>query len=443
MMKRAWLKAHDVASVSHSLRRLTSLLNALTRPLPHVTALLLLLNAPALAQENPLRLPELPFIDTTANRLLFPGDRTAWDAYHQKLDRLLMDGTGQVHIAHFGGSHIQADMWSMELRSRLQNVVPGVKGGRGFIFPYTMARTNNPYWHLPEWSGKWTSTKNVTRADTASLGISGYAVSTTDTTTTLKVSFRGEVYSGYQFNRVKVFHRMDSSYTVSAHSTDPLVNIAREVVQQQGYTEFEFDRYVDTLHLRFQRTGPDQVRFTLYGIALESDDPGFFYHACGVNGASTTSWLRCQRFTQELAVLAPDLVVFSIGINDAHDPDFSADRYERNYAELIARVQQASPGAAILLTSNTDSYVKRRYPNKNGAAVRDVMMRLAGRHGCAVWDTFGVMGGQHAILKWEDAGLAKKDRIHLTRQGYVALGDLLFSAMMNAYGEHVHTAERP
>ncbi|MGV3638366.1 MAG: hypothetical protein ACO1NQ_12070, partial [Flavobacteriales bacterium] len=285
------------------------------------------------AQENPVQAPEIAVADLRANKLLFPGDRSAWDRYHGKLDQLLLDGTGQVHIAHFGGSHIQADMWSMELRSRLQNVVPGVKGGRGFIFPYAMAKTNNPYWYLPEYTGKWTSVKNVTRADTATLGISGYAVTTTDTLTTLKVSFRGEVYSGYQFNRVKVMHRMDSSYTVTAYSRDPLVHIESSTDTKRGYTEFQYDRYVDTLFLRFQRTAPEQRRFTLYGITLESDDPGFFYHANGVNGASTTSWLRCQQFVPELAVIKPDLVVFSIGINDAHDPDFSAERYERNITE--------------------------------------------------------------------------------------------------------------
>ena len=389
-----------------------------------------------------MQAPVIAVADLRMNKLVFPGDRTAWDRYHGKLDKLLLDGTGQVHIAHFGGSHIQADMWSMELRSRLQNVVPGVKGGRGFIFPYAMAKTNNPYWYLPEYTVKWTSVKNVTRADTAALGISGYSVTTTDTLTTLKVSFRGEVYSGYQFNRVKVMHRMDSSYTVTAYSRDPLVHIESSEDPKRGYTEFQFDRYVDTLYLRFQRTAPEQRRFTLYGITLESDDPGFFYHANGVNGASTTSWLRCQQFVRELAVIKPDLVVFSIGINDAHDPDFSADRYERNYEQLIARVKEASPNAAILLTTNTDSYIKRRYPNKNGTTVRDVMMRLGAKHGCAVWDTFGVMGGQHSIARWEQAGLAKKDLIHLTRPGYVALGDLLFTAMMEAYGEHLKTAGR-
>lgn len=394
------------------------------------------------AQENPVQAPAIAVADLPSNKLVLPGDRKDWDRYHDKLDKLLLDGTGQVHIAHFGGSHIQADMWSMELRSRLQNVVPGVKGGRGFIFPYAMAKTNNPYWYLPEYTGKWTSVKNVTRADTAALGISGYSVTTTDTLTTLKVSFRGEVYSGYQFNRVKVMHRMDSSYTVAAYSRDPLVHIESSEDRRRGYTEFQYDRYVDTLYLRFHRTAPEQRHFTLYGITLESDDPGFFYHANGVNGASTTSWLRCQRFVRELAVIKPDLVVFSIGINDAHDPDFNAERYERNYEQLIARVKEASPNAAILLTTNTDSYIKRRYPNKNGSTVREVMMRLGAKHGCAVWDTFGVMGGQHSITRWEQAGLAKKDLIHLTRPGYVALGDLLFTAMMEAYGEHLKSADR-
>ena len=396
-----------------------------------------------LAQENPTRIPSLSFIDPAANKLVFAGDRSAWDRYHGKLDKLLLDGVGQVNIAHFGGSHIQADMWSMELRHRLQNVVPGVRGGRGFIFPYTMAGTNNPYWYNPAYTGHWTSTKNTVRTDSASLGIAGYSVTTKDSITTLKLSFRGDVYPGYSFNRVKVLHRMDSSFTATAWSPEADLHIDRQVDQARGYTAFTYDHYVDTLYLRFQRTDSLQRQFTLYGIILESDDPGFFYHANGVNGASTTSWLRCARFTNELALLKPDLVVFSIGINDAHDPDFSAERYERNYEQLIARALQASPGAAILLTTNTDSYIKRRYPNKNGAAVREVMLRLSSKYGCAVWDTFGVMGGQGSVLKWENAGLAKKDRIHMTRTGYTVLGDLLFSAMVEAYGDHVRSANRP
>ncbi len=395
------------------------------------------------AQANPLVTPDVPFVNYGANKLVFRGDSSAWGRYFTKLDRLAYEGTGQVNVVHIGGSHIQADMWSMEMRQRMQTMVPGIRAGRGFIFPYNMIKSNNPYWYNPEYTGKWTGVRNVTRADTSALGVGGASVTTYDSLSTLKVSFRGDVYPGYSFNRVKVLHRMDSTFSVDAWSPDTSLAIRMSVNEKAGYTEFTYNHYTDTLYLRFVRTDSAQRQFTLRGIILESDDPGIIYHASGVNGASTTSWMRCQRFTEELALLKPDLVVLSIGINDAHDPDFDPARYERNYEQLIARALEASPGTAILLTTNTDSYVKRRYPNKNADAVREVMMHLSAKYGCAVWDTFGVMGGPTSIRQWEQAGLAKKDRIHMTRAGYTLLGDLLFSAMMESYGNHVRHTYRP
>ncbi|MBK6342655.1 MAG: hypothetical protein IPF41_08720 [Flavobacteriales bacterium] len=136
-------------------------------------------------------------------------------------------------------------------------------------------------------------------------------------------------------------------------------------------------------------------------------------------------------------LLGPDLVILSIGINDAHDPDFNAARYEANYRELIRRIRVAEPGAAILLTTNTDSYMKRRFVNKNAGAVRDAMLRLSANEGVGVWDSWGVMGGEASIRRWEKAGMAKADRVHLNRAGYELLGDLLFGAMIEKYGEHL------
>lgn len=397
----------------------------------------------ASAQDDPLIVPQRAFIDQAANQLVFRGDSSAWEGYHNKVDKLMFEGRGQVNIVHIGGSHIQADMWSQELRYRMQSVVPGVRAARGFIFPYNMAKSNNPYWYFPEFSGAWTWVKNTQRADSTQLGLAGYSATTRDTLTNLKVSFRGEAYPGYTFDRVKVLHAMDSSFAIEAWTKDSTITITQHTDAAAGFTELTYSAQTDTLFLRFVKRDPAQKRFTLYGITLETDDPGFVYHAIGVNGASTPSYLRCQRFSDDLALLKPDLVVFSIGINDAHDPDFSAERYERNYDELISRVKRVAPDAAILLTTNTDSYINKRTVNPNGHAVRDVMLRLSAKHGCAVWDTYGVMGGPGSIARWEDAGMAKKDRVHLTRPGYVLLGDLLFSAMMEKYGEHVKRSAKP
>ncbi|MBK8228176.1 MAG: hypothetical protein IPK70_13510 [Flavobacteriales bacterium] len=407
-----------------------------------ITLLATLLAPSVLAQGNPVRVKELPFVNTASNRIIFKGDSAAWTRYHAGLDKLVFEGEGRMSIAHIGGSHVQADQWSMQLRHRLQSLSPGLRAGRGFVFPYAMAKSNTPWWYRPEYTGQWSAVRNVTRADSSILGIAGISATTRDTLAELKVSFRTDIHAGYPFRRVRVLHRMDSSYAVTAWDRDSTVRIDRRVDEAGGFTEFSYDRYMDTLRLRIERTDTSQRQFTLRGIVLDGDDPGVVLHALGVNGASTASWLRCQRFSEELALLEPDLVILSIGINDAHDPDFSAARYEANYRELIRRIRVAEPDAAILLTTNTDSYMKRRFVNKNAGAVRDAMLRLSASEGVGVWDTWGVMGGEASIRRWEKAGMAKADRVHLNRAGYELLGDLLFGAMIGKYGEHIQRTAR-
>jgi lysophospholipase L1-like esterase len=397
---------------------------------------------PLHAQDNPLRLPDFRSIDPEAAHLMIKGDSAGFNALHAKFDSLVFDGQGRIDIVHIGGSHVQADMWSMQLRHRLQTMVPGARASRGFLFPYNIAKSNNPYWYHPEYTGNWTSVKNVMREDTSSLGLSGYAVTTTDPLTTLRISFRGTGYSGYDMDRVRVYHRMDSSFTVGAAPRDSSVQWSARQVPEQGFTELTFSRPLDTLELRFTRTDSTQRGFTLYGIDLRNGDPGITLHAAGVNGATTTSWLRCQRMPAELATLAPDLVVLSIGINDAYDSDFSVARFERNYEELIQRIRKAVPGVAILLTTNNDSYVRRRRNNTNAPLVRDAMLRLGEKHGCAVWDLYGAMGGATAMRRWQSAGLAKSDRVHFTREGYVMVGDMLFTALMEDYAAHLRRTQR-
>ncbi len=395
----------------------------------------------AQSPSDPMVVPENGIVDLSRNVIQLPGDRKTWDGFNDKLDRLFFGGEGQVNIVHIGGSHIQADMWTAELRDRIQRVAPGTRAGRGFIFPYNMAGSNNPYWYEPVYTGNWTMSKNTVRADTSQLGLAGYSVTTRDPQTSLRISFRGDLYTGYTFTRATVMHGRDSSFVVSAvcNDTGTVVTYATDVAQ--GITVFEFSRPVDTLNLRFEQTDTlTQRSFTLRGINLASDDPGIYYHASGVNGAATWSWLRCQRLEEELALLKPDLVVFSIGINDAHDPDFCASCYEKNYEKLIAHVRHVNPDAAVLLVTNSDSYRKRRYPVRNADDVRDVMLRLGRKHGTGVWDLYGVMGGQGSIRLWQRQGLAKRDLIHFTRQGYTTVGDLMFTAIMKEYGEHVKAA---
>ena len=128
-------------------------------------------------------------------------------------------------------------------------------------------------------------------------------------------------------------------------------------------------------------------------------------------------------------------MIFSVGINDAYDSQFTASNYEKNYDTLIQYFQTVSPNTALLFTTNNDSYFKRKYPNKKAEEVRTVMKNLATKYGGGVWDMYGLMGGLGSVRTWEKAGLAKKDKIHFTKAGYETVGDLLFEAIIKSYND--------
>lgn len=391
----------------------------------------------------PYAVEQHSFVRYELNHLQMPGSSSAYEPLFKKMDQTIFEGKGQVNVVHIGGSHIQADMWSDRMRQRLQTFFPGVQSGRGLIFPFKMARTNNPWNYVPEWTGEWEACRNVQRKKDCTLGLTGISVTTQDTFTTLKISYRGDNYPRYECNRLRVFHDQGPR-SFQVHPALPESRYRTLQNRELGFTEFLLDTLLTEVLLIMEKTDSLQDHFTLYGLALDNEDPGFVYHAIGVNGAATSSYLRCKLFATHMKAIQPDLVVFSIGINDANSTqaDFDGRRYERNYDSLVAMVRAANPDAAILFTTNNDSYYRRRYANKNAYKVREIMLKLAQKHNAAVWDMFGVMGGLGSIRTWIRAGYANSDRIHLLKPGYVLMADLMFNALMEPYDAHLQQLHR-
>ena len=131
------------------------------------------------------------------------------------------------------------------------------------------------------------------------------------------------------------------------------------------------------------------------------------------------------------------MVIFSIGINDAYEEDFSKESFYNNYDTLIQKIKSINPNTAILLTTNNDSYYMRKYPNKRALEVREKMLQLAQNKDLALWDMFQVMGGLNSIKDWQKNKLAKNDLIHLSYDGYNLIGDLLFEAFMKSFINYI------
>ena len=87
------------------------------------TILLLLLTQVLIAQNYPHTLPYYDFIQYDSNVISYQGKKDALVPFYKKLDNIITNGEGKVNIMHFGGSHIQADIWSGELRKNFQNSI--------------------------------------------------------------------------------------------------------------------------------------------------------------------------------------------------------------------------------------------------------------------------------------------------------------------------------
>ena len=398
---------------------------------------ILLLHGSTAAQEleNPHVIKQYDFIHYENNSLNFYDDSSSFETFFDKLDKLIFEGKGKISVMQVGGSHIQADIWSDRMRQNFFKFSPGLNGGRGFIFPYTLAHTNNPYYYKVTYTGTWKGFRSAVKKHKSEYGVSGITASTYDSLSTFQLRFRNKHCPRYDFNRVKVFHDLDSTSFKLAFVADSNHTIV--VNEEIGYTEYIFDHYIDSVAFTITKTDTVQDHFNLYGLSLENDDPGIVYHAIGANGASTASYLRCGKFTQHLPALKPDLVIFCMGINDAYHADFVPADYELNYDTLVQWVRSVNPDVAIIFTTNNDSYYKRRYPNKRAEQVREVMISLAKRHNAAVWDLYGVMGGLGSSRTWERNKLVKRDKIHFTSKGYRLVGDLMFSSLVEAYDNHL------
>ena len=383
--------------------------------------------------------PELDFAKLQDNRIQFPGDSSSFERLYSKMDSVLFLGCSHLNIIHIGGSHVQAGTLTRRLRDDLLSLRPGLDGGRGLLFPFSAAHTNNPTSFTTTYSGYWKATKNTSKAPDKRLGLTGMALSTSEDRAFVQVTAIARApwlcEPKFSFDSVRVLG-------YSSASREPLVVCATDTLRGRKASNdsswlFPLPAFSDSVKVITRGSG----EFTLTGLQLISSRPGITVSEIGVNGASLGSYAKCADLERDLALLNPDLIILGIGINDASGPNFSEDEFVVKYKHLIDRIHSVAPDCAILFLTNNDSCRRIRkkgyVTNPNGAVAERAFLRLGADCGAGVWDQFEIMGGLESMRKWEAAGLAQRDKIHFTEAGYEVLGDLLYNALMDRYVEHL------
>ena len=408
---------------------------------------LLLASIPTFSQIGSLLKPvdDLEFANLDRNRLIYPGDSLAMEQFFTKMDSVLFLGQGNVSIMHIGGSHVQAGTFTQQFRNDLLGIAPDLMGGQYFVFPFAAGGTNNPSHYRVASTGYWSYSRNAVRKDTDKrMGLAGAAITTSDADASVSIVSRERrptaLSPRFEFNKVTLigFSETENVTPVIGYKGKTLKGKHNDDLST--YT-FQLPACTDSICIFFEAM---RGEFTLQGVLLENGMPGISVHGIGVNGASVPSYLRCDDFERDLALIRPDLVIFGIGINDAAGPDFDVAYFKRNYDELISIIKRVNPDCALLFVTNNDSYkrvkVKRktRYNvNPNGLFVEQAFLELGKKHNAAVWDQFEVMGGLYSMRNWEHAGLAQTDKVHFTNDGYKLIGDLLYNALISRYMDHV------
>lgn len=302
--------------------------------------------------------------------------------FFNKLDTLILKGEEKIHIIHFGGSHIQAGIYSGECRKKLQTFYPGLNGGRGMVFPYAMSKTYTPKSYRFRQKGEWTTCRNVEKKY-CKLGMLGINATTKDSTASITLTLNPK-YLNYEINQIKIFHDTSKySYKIRLSADSSTYKITE--FPDKGYTLIETKETSNSFKFQITKTDSIQYYFTLYGIDAENDFQGIVYSDAGISGASLPSFLKCNLLEKQLSEIKADLIIISIGTNDTYVKNFNPERYKRHYIEFLNKIKKAVPDAAILLTVPNDCYFHRRDPLAFTADAEKVILQLAKEYNCGVW----------------------------------------------------------
>ncbi|MCF8331068.1 MAG: hypothetical protein K9H84_01305 [Bacteroidales bacterium] len=386
---------------------------------------------------------EYTFINPDTNNLEI-NESPSMSHFFSKLDSLVLFGDRKLNIFHIGDSHIQADFFSHRLRDNFQNIARGQNGGRGFIFPYQMAETNNPLNYNVSWTGKWDNCKIVDRNTKCSTGLGGISIITKDSVASFSVFMSSDNQHDYFFNQVRLFHNYDTSQW-KVYPSDTSQRYSQRFFPEYGYTLFHFTELKDSI--RFNITMSDSISvvvpYQLLGLSLDNSDPGIVYHSSGVNGANIQDWLKSQYLQKHLSAINPDLIIISLGTNDSYSRTFNQQEFKYNYRRLVEKMKNAAPDAAFILTAPGDNYLYRRYLNRNISKAVNIIREIAQDQQLAFWNFYSVMGKMNSIKYWHNAGLTAHDFLHFNQKGYSLQGNLLFHAIMKAYHDHIHKPKQP
>ena len=378
-----------------------------------------------------------PFIKNDKNILI---NNSALQTFYQKLEELKSGGRNTLIIVHIGDSHIQADNFSGAMRNQLQKQFGN--GGRGLYFPYRTAKTNGPFdiKDINTSGSNWMCKRCAFPSIPIPIGISGITIQTNQSA---KIDFSVSQISGdNRFDRVTIFCDKKFAYTVEPQIQDPVTNFyvspfTLEYAADPYSISYAIDRPISSVRLDIEKNDTSNDPFNLFGLYLQNTQAkGIEYNMIGVNGAQYTHYNQADYFFEQLQTLQPDLIIVSLGTNEAISRGYNAAKFESDASDFYSKLNDVLPNTSIIVTSPPDTYLMRKYKNPNTASVSTIEKQICLKRNYAFWDFYNIMGGLGSATKWRKLGMGNNDLVHFLQKGYQVQGTLLYTALINGYNNY-------
>lgn len=397
----------------------------------------LLIACQALAQDTVVLVPIVhpDIIQREANVI---SNSVSLSSFYDKLYQLRQRKVTTVSILHLGDSHIQADVLTNTVRKNFQ--VEFGNAGRGLVFPGRVGRTNEASGIYSSSNSAWDAKRIIYLDQPPPIGISGMTLFTREAGASFSLQAKPNDALSYSFNQLTILYQKDfSSFNLSVKDSSgaELAYAGPYTMEDKNISRLRFSRPVTQIQLQTVQSLPMSQHFSLYGLVLGNGKPGVYYHSTGGNGAKVKHYLGAELFLEQTSELHPDLIVISLGTNEAIEYPYVDPKFEAQLKEFVDGLLHSNPDAHILLTVPMDFYKKKTRRNPGVEQVREKIIGFAEANHFAYWDLYLVGGGKHAADLWKKNDLLQTDGIHFTKAGYSLQGNLLYEALLKGYNEYV------
>lgn len=363
----------------------------------------------------PTKSPSLLLFDHSAN--------TIKNSFNHKI---VVDSSKPLTIVHIGDSHVQAGILSRTGKMLLAREFQSQYVSSGMVFPYSVIGSNNPVDYTSYHTGCWEYQKVNGAKAPIDAGIFGVAVKTSDSLATLSFKVKPNALFKTQVNRVGVFY-----HSASSHFTPILVEPQSvKPILHDNFVEFELESEVDSVVIGFRVK--NDCECTVYGVYLWNTKSQFSLSSVGLNGATAHGFLLAKQLFSNLKLVKPDIVIVSLGTNDAYSSIFDSLKFSLDLDNLVGTIKSALPNSLIILTTPNDHLLNRKSTNTRVLVASNVIKEISTKHQLPMWDFYSLMGGKGSIQGWIRHGLAAPDGVHLTAKGYQLQGELFYHALYNS-----------